>query len=235
MPRRPIRREQALASLDLPGQRIDYLIKRSSARRSLALRVNADGRAQVNAPLSMPMARIEAFLFRHADWLRKQLAGQDVGSDWREGMPLPYLGGELRLALSESAGPAAVVDGGRLCCPARDSAGAAIAWYRQGAARLLAERLDAACRRIGREMPAWRLSDARTRWGSLSPAGVVGLNWRLVKAGLAEMDYVICHELAHFRHRDHSAAYWGEVERIFPDFREARARLRRESARYMAF
>jgi hypothetical protein len=69
----------------------------------------------------------------------------------------------------------------------------------------------------------------------LSAKGVVSLSWRLVKAGTDEIDYVICHELAHFRHRDHSAAFWREVAALFPEYQSMRARLRRHGARYMAF
>jgi predicted metal-dependent hydrolase len=88
---------------------------------------------------------------------------------------------------------------------------------------------------VGRVEPAWRLSDARTRWGSLSAKGVVSLNWRLIKASREEIDYVICHELAHFRHRNHSAAFWREVGRLCPDYPAVRARLRACNSLYFQF
>lgn len=223
-----------MASLDLPGRRIDYLLKRSSARRSIALKVNSQGLAQVNAPLAMPLPRIEAFLFRNADWLQAQLAGRVAAFAWAEGTLLPYLGAEIRLEHSPVAAPACL-DGDRLVCGAAGVEAAVTGWYRTQARQVLGDRLAAECRRLGLPMPAWRLSDARSRWGSLSAKGVVGLNWRLVKASPAEIDYVICHELAHFRHRNHSPAYWREVARLCPDYAASRARLRAESARYMAF
>jgi predicted metal-dependent hydrolase len=81
----------------------------------------------------------------------------------------------------------------------------------------------------------WRLSDARSRWGSLSAKGVVGLNWRLVKASTAEMDYVICHELAHFRQRNHAPAFWREVAALCPDHEAARRQLRQNGKLYFQF
>jgi len=56
-----------------------------------------------------------------------------------------------------------------------------------------------------------------TRWGSLSAQGVVSLNWRLLKAHPEQIDYVICHELAHFRQRNtrpRSGAKWKPCSRI---------------------
>lgn len=234
--RAPVRREQAVASIDLSGRRIDYLLKRSSARRGIALRVNAQGQAQINAPLAMPVPRIEAFLVEHADWLQAQLARRGSAFAWVDGAELPWLGGELRLRLGPAARAArAELAGDGLVCPADKVEAAAIRWYRDQARSVLGERLAAQCARLGLAQPPWRLSNARTRWGSLSPKGVVGLNWRLVKASPAEIDYVICHELAHFRHRDHSAAYWREVARLYPEFQAARDRLRHGGTRYMAF
>lgn len=237
MPRWPIRREQTTASLELSGQRITCLIKRSSACRGVALRVNAAGQAQVNAPLAMPMPRIEAFILSHADWLQSQLAERRVDSAWLDGMRLPWLGGELGLAIAAAVAGRKPVwqEGTRLFCAAAEVEAAVVKWYRDQARQVLAERLDAVCLRLGLALPPWRLSNARTRWGSLSPKGVVGLNWRLVKASQAEIDYVICHELAHFRHRDHSAAYWREVARLCPGFQAARAALRAGSPHYMTF
>lgn len=231
-----IRREQEQAVIDLPDRRLDYLIKRSSARRSLALRVNAQGQAQVNAPITMPQERIEAFLRRHADWLRNQMSRVGAGFTWSHGAELPYLGNRLSLdVVADRAWPHVRLESSRLLCPAGDLQTAVLAWYRSQARQLLGEALVAVCRREGRAVPVWRLSNARTRWGSLSAKGVVGLNWRLIKASRMEIDYVICHELAHFRQRNHAPAFWREVARLCPDYQTARLCLRTHGPEYLRF
>ncbi|GAB3414872.1 SprT family zinc-dependent metalloprotease [Haloparvum alkalitolerans] len=48
----------------------------------------------------------------------------------------------------------------------------------------------------------------RTRWGSCSSNGTLSLNWRLLLAPPAVLRYVVVHELAHLRKRDHSDAFW---------------------------
>jgi predicted metal-dependent hydrolase len=236
--RRSIRRDEELARIELDGRRIDYVLKRSSARRSLSLKVNREGMAQINAPWSMPLFRIEQFLRGHDNWLQDQLRKRTHVLTWGDGMRLPYLGNELRLVWRPSANLRSVREGqGVLHCvsPEADLETLVVGWYQDRAAEILSARLGLVCAALGRDLPPWRQSNARTRWGSLSVKGVVSLSWRLVKAGPEVIDYVICHELAHFRRRDHSAAFWREVERLCPDFEALREQLRRNGARYLEF
>ena len=41
------------------------------------------------------------------------------------------------------------------------------------------------------------------------------------------VDYVIVHELCHLKEMNHSPAFWNEVERVLPDYRERRLWLKR--------
>jgi predicted metal-dependent hydrolase len=255
--RRRIARNQEETSIELAGQHFPYVLKRSSARRTLALRVSEAGGIVVNAPLRLPQGHVEAFIRQHVDWLMQRLARRPEALVWRDGLRLPFLGGELRLTHRGAAGPlptqlsllfddapedepegdVPILEGDRLICPGTRGGLEAmvIDWYWHYARAYLGQRLAALCREQGRALPPWRLSDARGRWGSLSAKGVVGLNWRLIKAGNAEIDYVICHELAHFRHRDHSPAFWREVAALCPGYESARAHLRAHGRRYFEF
>jgi predicted metal-dependent hydrolase len=70
----------------------------------------------------------------------------------------------------------------------------------------------------------------RSRWGSCGHHGHIALNWRLVAMPPWIRDYVIVHELMHLRRMDHSPAFWALVEAEYPDYREARAWLKANSA-----
>ena len=223
----------------MDGAELACTLRRSNHRRSLALRVGDGGQVVVNAPMRMPEGVIQGFVGKHWHWIHARLRDQEaqvVG--WETGARLPYLGGELQLAVTPAAGRAAVrLDDGTLHCtaPPGQAEQAIQAWYRRTARTLLAERLAHHASRAGRPLPPLRISNARTRWGSLSPKGVVSLNWRLIKAGWEEIDYVICHELAHFRQRNHSAAFWREVEALFPSWATVRRRLRENGRVYFQF
>lgn len=70
------------------------------------------------------------------------------------------------------------------------------------------------------------ITGARTRFGSCSGKNRICFSWRLMAYPDAAIDYVVVHELAHIRHKNHSAAFYDCVARILPDWRERRALLR---------
>ena len=44
------------------------------------------------------------------------------------------------------------------------------------------------------------------------------------------VDYIVVHEVCHPNHRDHTDAFWNEVDKVMPDFRERKERLRKNGA-----
>ena len=77
------------------------------------------------------------------------------------------------------------------------------------------------------------IRNQRTLWGSCSSRGNLNFNCLLMKTPVEIQDYVIVHELAHRKHMDHSPAFWAEVEKVVPDYRERRKWLRRNGGQYI--
>ena len=70
------------------------------------------------------------------------------------------------------------------------------------------------------------IRDQKTRWGSCSSKGTLSFNWRLMLAPPAILDYVVVHELCHLTHMNHSPAFWQAVEKVYPDYKNARKWLK---------
>lgn len=68
----------------------------------------------------------------------------------------------------------------------------------------------------------------KSRWGSCSKEGNINLNCLLVLAPPEVRKYVVVHELCHRIEMNHSKRFWAEVARVFPDYKECRAWLRKE-------
>ena len=66
----------------------------------------------------------------------------------------------------------------------------------------------------------------RSKWGHCSYQNDLLFNLKLVNAREEILDYVIYHELAHIKEKNHSRKFWREVERFCPNHRELRKALK---------
>lgn len=222
----------------------EYVLLRRRGRRGVGLKVDENG-LTVTAPSTLPVARIEAVIRDSSAWVVKKVgewsARQVPQVAWRDGAALPFLGAHLALRLREGKRFHAERAGGELLLVAPGEAtdagirAAVVTWYKRFALAYLQARMAAHCERSGIEPPRLMLSSALARWGSCNSRREVRLTWRLVKAPEALVDYVICHELAHLRHMNHSRAFWAEVERQCPGHHALRKRLLATDHLYRSF
>lgn len=70
------------------------------------------------------------------------------------------------------------------------------------------------------------ITGARTRFGSCSGKNRLCFSWRLMGYPEEAVDYVVVHELAHIRHKNHGPAFYECVARTLPDWRARRELLR---------
>jgi predicted metal-dependent hydrolase len=231
-------------AIALDGHSVDYLLVRKRGKRGISLRVDHRGLA-VSAGLTTPLADIEKVLSGHSDWVLKKVSEwahrRIPEMSWESGVALPYLGAAMPLQLMAAAGRESVERTySGLLVATKESTPARIAklvtgWYRREGLVHLAQRTFHFARLHGLPMPRVMVSNALGRWGSCNSKKEIRLSWRLMKAAPAVIDYVICHELAHLRHMNHSAAFWKEVERMCPDYRVLRAELDKADHLYRAF
>ena len=70
------------------------------------------------------------------------------------------------------------------------------------------------------------LRNQKTRFGSCSYRNNINLNINLMNFDYDVIDYVILHELAHTRVKNHSKNFWLEVEKYCPNYKELRKKLK---------
>jgi predicted metal-dependent hydrolase len=101
------------------------------------------------------------------------------------------------------------------------------AWFRgraQGVLEAAAQRWSAVMRCTPGQV---LVRNQKRQWGSCARDGTLRFNWRLVMLDPSLIEYVVVHELAHLRVRNHSPQFWSVVEAAMPDFNERRKRLRK--------
>ncbi len=70
------------------------------------------------------------------------------------------------------------------------------------------------------------ITGARKRFGSCSAKNRICFSWRLMQYPDEAVDYVVVHELAHIKHKDHGKDFYACVEQVLPDWRKRRELLR---------
>ena len=65
-----------------------------------------------------------------------------------------------------------------------------------------------------------RISRVQSRFGSCSPRDKLAFSCRLMRYPPEAMDYVVVHELAHIRHKNHGAEFWKTVGEVLPDYKQ---------------
>lgn len=219
----------------LNGQTITYTLKRS-ARRSIGLKIDHQG-LSISIPQRAPLTQIETVLQEKADWITQKLKQwhnkHNLALQWAVENSYPLLGepwvisstnlGEIVIARKIDA--AVLPQSVRALSPQQIEI-FVMSWYHQQAITCFSERIDSLAQKLSVAKPVFRLSRAQTSWGSCTSRGVIHLNWRLIQMPLHLIDYVIAHELCHLLEMNHSKAFWGLVESIYPDYILAKKALK---------
>jgi predicted metal-dependent hydrolase len=224
-----------LRRIALAGQDVDYRLLRVR-RRSIGMQVGLSG-LMVRAPRWVSIREIESALSERATWIVRALAEwrarrRDVlPREWTTGAPILYQGRELALALYPARTKAVGADLFDLTVlhpmphDERQVAGLVAHWLKDEALRLLAPHVAAFAARIPVPAPPFRLSNARSEWGSCNHKGEIRLNWRLVHLPPDLAAYVVAHEVAHLVEMNHSPRFWALVESLYPQHAAARRTL----------
>lgn len=218
---------------------IDYEIVRS--RRATAdIVVERDGRIVVRAPAHIPDERVEDIVEAKRYWIYKTLAEwRDLNStrvlrEYRSGEGFLYLGRSHRLLLVADQDEPLLLKGGRFCLR-RDivdlgDIGAAQSVFRDYYIARGRERLTGRVKyyapKAGVKPGGLDVRELGHRWASCSPSGKLAFHWKCMMAPQTVIDYIVVHELCHFHHRDHTEAFWNEVDKVMPAYRERKEWLR---------
>ncbi len=235
-------RELSEGSISHDGVAIPYKLRRSKRRRkTFQISVN-DAGVRVAVPYRTPNREVRAFLTSHATWILKQLAkleDRPAPKSMVTGETMPYLGRNIRLTVEKLPIAEAHVrlHRGSFHVDAPQSLEdddlreeinrAFLHWYQQRAKHRISDAVDLRWpdMKKGRK-PRIIIGNQKTLWGSCAADGTLRFNWRLVMMPPPLMEYVVVHELAHLKERNHSPAFWKVVTKAMPDALQRRRQLR---------
>ena len=214
---------------------LEYTLKRSR-RKTLAAYVLDDGTVEVRAPLKTPKSEIDRFITERENTLKKYIDTQIEKSEKKSefsleiGSRVLFLGEEYEIKL----GGKTEIKDGVFFVTEGSVKNQVTALYKLAAERIINERMKYFSQITGHIPKSVKINAAKTRWGSCSAKNTLNFSWFLVMASPECVDYVVIHELSHMKHMNHSAAFWHEVAKYEPNYKQRRQELRNLSLRLQA-
>ena len=219
---------------------IEYKLK-GGKRRTIAVEVK-NGEVFLRVPFeyignAVLMRRAETFLNSKEKWIAKKLNEFDKSAfeilpGFAEGKEIYLFGYKINKRF-DSNYKKITFECGTLIIPIKYANDlnkyneALKKWYKVFAYSELSERLKDLSQRLKKSYSDFALSSAKGKWGSCSSSKKIMLCWRLILLPDELIEYVIVHELCHTDNMSHSKAFWREVERYIPDYKERRKLLKK--------
>jgi len=215
---------------------LEYTIQRSAKRHKLTITVERDRSVVVHAPEGISDEKIRRAVDSKRQWIYEKTGHpqkyRDLphppGKELVSGESALYLGRQYRIEVIK-IDLAEVQFAQRFFIPAtqgKKRAEALRGWYVGKAKEKIVPRVKGHARRLGVDVAGVRIVDNRYRWGSCTLKNNVNFTWRLIKAPMFVIDYVIIHELAHLIESNHTPRFWNIVRAQAPTMDKAKAWLK---------
>lgn len=214
---------------------LDYTIKRSAKRRKLTITVERDRSVVVHAPAGTSDEKIQEIVEAKRQWIfektqhdQKYAAAHPPGKELVSGESALYLGRNYRIEVVKD-GLSEVRFDHRFLIPKKQAGKRKEVlreWYIAKAKEKILPRVKLHARELGVDYAAAKIVDNRYRWGSCTVKDNVNFNWRLIKAPMFVIDYVIVHELAHLIEANHTPRFWNIVRTQTPTMEKAKTWLK---------
>ena len=161
-----------------------------SNRKTISIQVNPDLTVTVRAPKRLPQREIDRILKEKESWINKHI---DKIKNRKEKYNSANAKPFNREEIEELANKAL---------------------------QYIPKRVEYYSKIIGVSYGRVTIRNQKTRWGSCSSKGNLNFNCLLMLTPPEVIDYVVVHELCHRKEMNHSKAFWSEVEKVIPNYKD---------------
>jgi hypothetical protein len=199
--------------------------------------VKPDQTVFVSAPVIATYDRVETFVKEKARWILKQQSHfkstkkvDDSKKEYVPGETFKYLGAQYRLKVLESNEEFVEVDDKYLIIHTKKihnitrKQRLVSEWFRKEAFNRFNEALDEMyplVENIVDSKTQIEVKKMTKRWGScLRKKNTILLNLELIKAPMHCVEYVVLHELIHFKYKNHNKTFYNKLTVLMPDWKQ---------------
>lgn len=206
---------------------IDYKII-FTERKSVNIVIDRNSNIIVRAPKRLTKDDVDKVVNRKKQWIYNKLSNSSkpiiLPKEFVSGESLLYLGEHYKLRIVEEQFSGLRFDNEFTISKDSKSKTKKIfkAWYLAQAKKVFLPIVDYYSNTLGVKYNRIYIKSMKASWGSCSPNKSITLNWKLVKAPLYVINYIIVHELAHLIELNHSDDFWNIVSVQVPNYKKAK-------------
>ncbi|MBU1997674.1 MAG: M48 family metallopeptidase, partial [Candidatus Omnitrophica bacterium] len=230
--------EKQTCSLQTKSGEFIYLLTRSSARRSIAISVDAKGVVSVYCPFFVKKDVVLDFVKQKADWILKRVNEAKINRDYldskkfADGQEFLFLGRKYKIRIERKDSKRVNVDFNGLMWHVKLPVSveksdeqdvikkAFVTWYKSQAKEILGGRIFNYSRILGTAPAKITVRTLKRIWGNCAyHTQAIALNWQIILSPISVVDYIVVHELCHLIVPNHSKRFWKKVEKILPRYK----------------
>lgn len=219
---------------------ITYSLKKSD-RKTASIYVERDGTISVLVPKTLKATDIDRLIETKRRWIYRNLAEWEdtnatrIRRQFVSGEGFLYLGRSYRLKLVDDQPEPLLLKDGYFCLLSdngelQNPDAAFKAFYKAKGQTKIADRVSHYADRMGVVPSGVRILELQNRWASCTPEGRLNFHWKCMMAPPTVIDYIVVHELAHLQYLNHTKAFWDQVDKVLPDYRDRKEWLRLNGA-----
>ena len=205
-----------------------------------------EGHVEVSAPINLSDESIELFVRTKIGWIRRQQEKferqpRQTEREYVSGEAFYVWGRQYYLVVNYSnKGNSLVLDGDKAILTVREESSVeqrtrfVNEWYRRILKTEIEQLLPKWIEITGLHPDSWQTKNMTTRWGSCNvKTRKIWFNLQLAKKPIDCLEYVILHELAHLKVKNHGEQFVAIIDCHMPNWREIRKKLNDEILDYM--
>lgn len=232
-------------SIEIHGEKIIFFVQRKNVK-NINLKVNIDKKVTISIPMKMKIEDAKEFIKNKASWIKQQqefyesFAEQKENIKFEDGETIYLLGKQYKMKIIESEKNEIIINNKyiELHIKAKYTENKKYIkrvyekWLKEYAMVIYKEivlKYQETLKKYEIKVPEIEIRQMKSRWGSCLPFNnKIILNLSLIKTPMCCIEYVVLHELSHFKHHNHSKKFYNFITIFMPDWKERKKILDEE-------
>ena len=233
------------------NKEIEYFLIRKKIK-NMSLRLSDNGEILMSIPEYLPVKKAEAFFISKYSWIEKQLGKYSKYENLKESISFKngdliyLLGNGYRLRVIPDKENHIVVNDDTIDMYIKEKYISDSNYIQRCYDKWVKEYCLLFCEKYVEKYKVLmekynvpqqiniEIKKFKAKWGACTPSKkTISFNMNLIKVPIGCLEYVVVHELAHFKHLNHSKSFYSLVERFIPDWKQRRKLLNEKYGRVL--